>query len=282
MQPPMGQAEVKAWLKEKTNIEKLFPDYISLESILAVGGQGVVFRGKVNHRDAAIKVYFPGQLQQHIDREVSALETLNCDSVVKMLWYGAINVFDLQLPVVATELINGTDLSNLYKQRTISLDELGKITYDVSEAIDAMWNQRIVHRDIKPSNILIRDDGRACLIDLGVARHLDDTSLTALGSTWGTLGYLSPEQAKSIRQLTCKSDVFALGVLIVECAIQRHPSQGDQLRLFALGLHQKLPEPLNSWEYSGFIRSMLNPEPMRRPKPGDILTAFSNFRREDY
>lgn len=278
---PMGQAEIKAWLKEKTNIENLFPDFISLQSILAVGGQGVVFRGRVNHRDAAIKVYFPGQLQQRIDREVSALETLNCNSVVKMLWYGSINVFDLQLPVVATELINGTDLNNLYKQRTISLDELGKITYDVSEAIDAMWNRRIVHRDIKPSNILIGDNSRACLIDLGVARHLDDTSLTALGSTWGTLGYLSPEQAKSIRQLTCKSDVFALGVLIVECAIRRHPSQGDQLRLFALGLHQRLPEPLNSWGYSGFIRSMLNPEPTRRPKPGDILTAFSNFRRED-
>ena len=278
---PMGQAEVKAWLKERTNIENLFPDFISLQDVLAVGGQGVVFRGKVKHRSAAIKVYFPGQLQQRIDREVAALETLNCNSVVKMLWYGSINVFDFQLPVVATELINGTDLSSLYKQRAISFDELGKIVYDISEAIDSMWNQRIVHRDIKPSNILVRDNGRACLIDLGVARHLDETSLTALGSTWGTLGYLSPEQAKSIRQLTCKSDVFALGVLIVECALQRHPSRGDQLRLFALGLHQKLPEPLHSWDYSKYIRSMLNPEPMRRPKPGDILTAFLNFRRED-
>jgi serine/threonine-protein kinase len=278
---PMGQAEIKLWLKDRKNIENLFPGFISLHDVLAIGGQGVVFRGKVKNRDAAIKVYFPGQLQQRIDREVSALQSLSCDSVVKILWYGNINVFDIQLPVVATELINGTDLSALYKQRTISFDELGRIVYDISEAIDAMWNQRIVHRDIKPSNILIRDNGRACLIDLGVARHLDETSLTALGSTWGTLGYLSPEQAKSIRQLTCKSDIFALGVLIVECAIQRHPSQGDQLRLFALGLHQKLPEPLNSWEYSRYIRSMLNPEPMRRPKPGDLQIAFSNFRRED-
>lgn len=278
---PMSQADVKTWLRDKAHIANLLPNFISLADVLAIGGQGIVFRGKVRGNDAAVKIYFPGQLQQRIDREVSALETLNCDTVVKMLWYGSINVFEYQLPVVATELIDGFSLDNLYKQRAISFDEMGRVVYDISKAIDAMWNHRIVHRDIKPSNILIRNDGRACVIDLGVSRHLDESSLTALGSTWGTLGYLSPEQAKSIRQLTCKSDIYALGVLIVECSLQRHPSRGDQLRLFALGLHQKLPEPLNSWDYSRHIRSMLHPEPMRRPKPGDLLSAFIQFQRED-
>ncbi len=277
----MGQTEIKVWLKELENIKCLFPDFITPHCILDIGGQGVVYRGKFYNTDAAIKVYFPGQLQQRIDREVAALKTLNCDTVVKMLWYGNINVFEYQLPVVATELIDGTSLDKLYKQRPISFDELGKIIYDISKAIHSMWNQRIVHRDIKPSNILIRENGRACLIDLGVARHLDETSLTAIGSTWGTYGYLSPEQTKTIRQLTCKSDIFSLGVLAVECAVQHHPSQGDQLRLFALNLHQALPEPLHSWEYSNYLRSMLNPEPTRRPKPEDLISAFSKFQKED-
>ena len=165
-----------------------------------------------------------------------------------------------------------------YKKQVVSFDELGIIIYDISKAIEKMWNRRIVHRDIKPSNILIRENNRACVIDLGVARHLDASSLTALGSTWGTLGYLSPEQAKSVRQLTCKSDIYALGILIVECFFRRHPSGGDQLRLFGLGLHNKLPEPLNSWMYSNYMRLMLNPEPMRRPKPSELLVAFEQFK----
>lgn len=278
---PKSHADVKQWISNQKNIEDLFPDFISLHNTIAIGGQGIVFQGKVRENDAAIKVYFPGQLQQRVEREVSVLETLNCDTVVKMLWYGGIDVFDYHLPVVATELINGISIDNLYKQRPISFNELGKVVYDISKAIGAMWNKRIIHRDIKPSNILIKDDGRACVIDLGVARHLEESSLTALGSTWGTLGYLSPEQSKSIRQLTCKSDIYALGILIVECSLQRHPSQGDQLRLFGLGLHEKLPEPLDSWNYSRYIRSMLHPEPMRRPMPEDILSAFIEFQRKD-
>ena len=65
---------------------------------------------------------------------------------------------------------------------------------------------------------MIRPDGRACVIDLGVARHLDQTTLTALGITWGTLGYMSPEQTRAVRQLTCKSDLFSLGVILLESA----------------------------------------------------------------
>lgn len=278
---PMSQADVKNWLNDKAHIENLLPDSISLDGVLAIGGQGIVFRGKVKGNDAAVKVYFPGQLLPRIDREVAALETIDCHSVVKILWYGSINVFEYQLPVVATELIGGTSLDNLYRKRNISADELGVIVYDISKAIDVMWNRRIVHRDIKPSNILIRDSGRACVIDLGVARHLDESSLTALGSTWGTMGYLSPEQAKSVRQLTCKSDIFALGVIVVECSLQGHPSRGDQMRLFGMSLHQKLPEPLNSWKYSIYIRSMLHPEPMRRPKPSELLDAFETFKKEE-
>ena len=104
----MGQTEVKTFLRDQNNIANLFPDFISLQDTLATGGQGIVFRGKVNKLNAAIKVYFPGQLQQRIDREVSALEVINCDSIVKMLWHGNIIVSEFILPVVATELINGT------------------------------------------------------------------------------------------------------------------------------------------------------------------------------
>lgn len=277
----MGQTYVKSWVKDQNNIKKLLPNFILLQDTIAIGGQGIVFRGKFKQHNAAIKVYFPGQLQQRIDREISALEVINCDSIVKILWHGNINVFEYSLPVVITELINGVSLDNLYKKQAIDFNQLGIIIYDISEAISTLWALRIVHRDIKPSNILIRENGRACLIDLGIARHLDESSLTAFGSTWGTLGYMSPEQARSIRQLTCKSDIYSLGILVVECAIQRHPSQGDQLRLFGLKLDQQLPEPLNSWKYSGSIRSMLNPEPMRRLKPEELHSLFENFRRED-
>jgi serine/threonine-protein kinase len=273
----LNEKNIKEYLKNMS-IQNELPDYISIDNVLAEGGQGIVFQGTVNNEKAAIKIYFPGQLVKRIDREVTALEKIESPSIVKLLWYGMIKIPGYELPVVATSFISGSNLRDLYIKRMITYDELGIITYDIAIAIEKMWEHRIVHRDIKPSNIIVHENGRACLIDLGVARHLDESTLTAFGNTWGTLGYLSPEQMRGTKQLTCKSDIYALGIVIVECGIRKHPSQGDQLKLFTLGLHNKLPEPLNSWEYSELLRTMLNPEPMRRPKPSEIFLQLKKYQ----
>lgn len=276
----MNESALTEWLKKDSSIsdiDNLLPDEIVIHQILANGGQGIVYRGTIAGIDAAIKVYFPGQLQLRIDREIKALSTLSNSHIVKLLWAGDVNIDDFQLPTVVTELIPGIDLAQQLQTNRLNHDEIGVLAFDIADAVGAMWEKRIVHRDLKPPNILRRPDGRSCMIDLGVARHIDLTPLTATGFTWGTQGYMSPEQTKAARQLTCKSDIFALGVILVECAMGRHPTRRDQLRLFAAQLHEQLPPEIGEWQYASLLKAMLNPKPTKRPLPQDILTTLEKF-----
>jgi len=274
----MSISNEKDWLKTKSNIESLLPHNIELDDLLSEGGQGIVYRGKALGEMAAIKIYLPGQNQVRINREVEALQELNCPSIVHLLWQGSIPYRGQDLPVVATELIYGNSLDKLLKKRPLDSNELGILAYDVTIAIEAMWNKRIVHRDLKPENILIKPDGRACVIDLGVARHLDQLSLTAMGATWGTLGYMSPEQMRGTRQLTCKSDLYALGIVLLESALKEHPTYRDQLRFVAMGFHESLPSGASNWEHYEILQKLLNPQPIKRPMPRKILEILKAYQ----
>lgn len=269
---------MRDWLKDPGNLQPHLPAAIKLGSLLSArGGQGVVHRGTVNGKDAAVKVYLPGQVLQRIEREVRALGRLSCPSIVRLLWHGSIDVQGQQLPVVATQLVSGDSLSDVLASGAFDGGGLGKIGYDVATAIQGLWAARIVHRDVKPDNILVTPDGRACVIDLGIARHVDETSITATGLAWGTLGYMSPEQTRARRRLTCKSDVFALGVVLVEAAEGVHPTGRDQMRLLARGLHRALPALAGSWKHANTLMRMLEPRPARRPLPSAILAALVEY-----
>lgn len=269
--------ELREWLNSPLEVSAQLPAELRLTSVLDSGGQGIVYRGTYADEPAAIKVYFPGQLHRRIEREVAALEMMQCHSIVQLLWWGSLSYEGYDLPVVATKLVEGVPLNERLASSDLSFDQLGIVAYDVAAAIDAMWAYRIVHRDLKPNNILIRENGRACVIDLGLARHIDRSSLTAMGATWGTYGYLSPEQTKGVRQLTCKSDIYALGVVLVESALGRHPTQGDQLRLFAQHLEDNLPGKAENWDHSVLLKKMLHPRPTSRPKPKQIVEQLDSF-----
>lgn len=273
----MTPDEIKAWLRDINNLSTILPETIQLESLMAEGGQGIVYKGVMSNNAVAIKVYFPGQLTKRIDREIAALQTLRCPSIVSLHWSGSVTVDGSDLPVVVTSFVEGTTLSEWLASNTLTHDEIGVVAFDIACAIDEMWTQKIVHRDIKTGNVLRRSSGRMCVIDLGLARHVEMSALTILGTTWGTLGYLSPEQAQGQHQLTCKSDVFALGVLLVECAMRRHPTRRDQLLLFALKLHETLPLEILNWKYADLLKDMLHPRPTKRPMPSVIAKSLSEF-----
>lgn len=272
----MTDDELRSWLDHPPAVDGELPDSLQLTSIIESGGQGIVYSGLYCGEPAAVKVYFPGQVQTRIEREVLALEQIECHSIVKLLWWGTLSHENYELQVVVTELIDGLALDKRLNQGSLDTVELQSVAYDVALAIDAMWGYRIVHRDLKPSNILIKSDGQACVIDLGLARHIELSSLTAMGATWGTYGYLSPEQTRGTRQLTCKSDVYALGVVLLEAALGRHPTRGDQLQLLAHNFAQNLPQEVEMWQHSELLKRMLSTRPTIRPKPQQIASQISS------
>jgi serine/threonine protein kinase len=142
-------------------------------------------------------------------------------------------------------------------------------------AIDGLWDMRLVHRDIKPENILLDTEGQAVLIDLTIAKHVDRTTLTRYGRTFGTPGYMSPEHARGRGALTQKSDIFALGVVLAESLTGNHPFALTQDRIGSaapLGLDEisALDDELGT-----LVEGMLQVSPVRRPSAREVLGVLS-------
>lgn len=254
------------------------PANVRVASLIAAEGQGAVYRGTVDGKPAAIKLYTSLPYEVRVDREVDALRQVSCIAIAGLLWAGTVKIGSEEIRVVATQLIDGEPLDEVLDKRALTEVEIGAVMYDATLAVKALWEKKIVHRDLKPSNLIV-ENGRATVIDLGVARHVDQSTLTAAGSTWGTRGYMSPEQCRYIKQLTCRSDLFAVAVIAVQCALQRHPTNGDQHRLLAGAMSSNLPPKAGALSFAPLLRRMLELRTTRRPLPDEVLTALAAYAR---
>lgn len=116
---------------------------------------------------------------------------------------------------LSMELIEGEDLAlRLDREGKLDPEEALRIGIEVCKALTAAEAADMIHRDVKAENILLGDDGRVMLADLGLAKIQGDGSLTREGYTMGTVAYFSPEQCRGRKDLDIRSDLYALGVLL--------------------------------------------------------------------
>lgn len=206
-------------------VEAAFGDLFGEIALLPCGGQGAVFKctHQPSNETVALKIYFTDHVQQRTQREIDLMKRINGETLVKLVGWGEIIVRETKCVFTATKFIDGKVLSDVIGREEIEISVIARCGYDLAIAIQLLWEERIVHRDINPKNIMLTNHGTAILIDLGVARHIELQTLTAPGCSWGTHGYLSPEQARAVKQLSCKSDIFALGITLQECLAGSHP-----------------------------------------------------------
>ena len=119
-------------------------------------------------------------------------------------------------------------------------DRATAIMVQAAAGTGAAHAQGIVHRDIKPANILITGDGRAKLVDFGIASAEGVERLTMTGTTIGSPHYISPEQAQG-HKATPRSDVYALGVVLYELLAGRRPFDADNVAAIAMSHVEKDP-----------------------------------------
>ncbi|MFZ0314767.1 MAG: serine/threonine-protein kinase [Candidatus Korobacteraceae bacterium] len=252
---------------------------------IAIGGQGVVFQatrisrpdGTATNDVVALKLNLYHNQEIRVQREIAAIENLTDPSLAQLIEHGYCEVAGSRTRYVAWEFVEGQTLDHRLRIGGRLLDsEVLPIGRDVAAAIAAIWSRRIVHGDIKPSNIMLRDSGGAVLIDLGAARHSEQDTTMASRKPFGTLGYFSPEQARG-EMVSCASDIFSLGVVMLECLLGRHPTASHQSGLvegfrastFRLGANAGL---------IGMLDKMLSERQLFRPIPSDLSRYFQKLQ----
>ncbi len=139
---------------------------------------------------------------------------------------------------IAMEYLNGPTLRARLDKGPLTHHEAARILDGVAEALDAAHAEGVLHRDIKPGNVILLPDGRVKLADFGVARRLEDATLTQAGAVVGSPAYMAPEQVRG-EPGSPASDRWSLGVLLYEMLAGHPPFGGGNV---AAVLHQVVYE----------------------------------------
>ena len=231
--------------------------HYKIESELGRGGMGIVYRATDTtlDRTVAIKVLPSAALATEDDRarfyrEAKAAAALNHPNIAAVYQIGEATPSDAPYgtqpsPFIAMEFIEGGTLEDKIKAAPLKLGEAVRIATQVAEALKAAHAKEIVHRDIKSANIMLTKDGQAKVLDFGLAKTSHSTMLTRMGSTLGTVAYMSPEQARG-EEVDHRTDLWALGVVLYEMMSGRNPFGGDYEQAVVYSILNEAHEPLTA------------------------------------
>jgi len=256
--------------------EKL-PQYHSFQPV-AEGGQGCVFRAQdPNDQSVAVKVFSPRCAEVRVEREIRKLRMISSNYVVKLLDFGRITVRSSKVIYSVTPFEEGYDLRRyLQTHGPLSESQCINLLYDVGRAIDDLWAVRVVHRDLKPENILTQENGHYLVVDLGLAKHLDEDTITLPGLVVGTPGYIAPEQFRR-KSVTIRADLFSLGVVAYEALTGVHPFSNNQPVLQTSSSQAALPLGEHLVDHARLARTLmklLDFNPLRRPASGHAVALM--------
>jgi serine/threonine-protein kinase len=206
-------------------------DRYRLERELGQGGMATVYLAEdlKHHRKVAIKVLRP-ELAAVIgaDRFLSEIQTtanLQHPHILPLFDSGRTDDFLFYvMPFVEGESLR----DRLTREKQLPISDAVRIATEVASALDYAHRHNVIHRDIKPENILLHD-GRALVADFGIALAASKAGgarMTETGMSLGTPTYMSPEQAMGEREITARSDVYALGCVTYEMLLGEPPFTG--------------------------------------------------------
>lgn len=220
------------WSADEMPCGAVLGERYELRSLLGTGGAGAVYlaHDPVLERDVAIKVLRPGQdelADARLRAEARIAGSLSHPGIASLLDVGEEQTTAGAMPYLVMEHIDGRTLREVLRSGDrLSVDTVLRLMGQIAEALAVVHDAGIVHRDLKPGNIMIARDGRAVLLDFGIARHHDEEPLTVTGTIVGTVDYISPEQAAG-SSATPASDLYALGMVAYECLTGLRPLRRD-------------------------------------------------------
>lgn len=266
-----------------TTTGELIGPYL-LGECLGSGGFGAVYEGTHQETGQRVAIKFlhdtkgmEPEVQNRFVREVALLQRLDHENIVRLFEAG---LHENKI-YCAMELVECGSLKEvLIDKHQLPWREATEVALQVCYALKHAHERDCVHRDLKPANLYLAEDGLVKLGDLGLARDLSNSRLTAEGQTVGTWKYMPPEQITGQAQIDGRLDIYALGCILFEMVAGRVPFEGPD---FATIFDQHLdtaPMRLDSLvsdcpkALADVVDRMLEKSPADRPKDAAELASL--------
>lgn len=207
-------------------------------------------------------------------------------------------------PFIVMELLEGETLKARLGSRAMSQEEVVDVALQIADALDAAHRRGVIHRDIKPANLFLTREGRAKLLDFGLAKlgrrkagealglsavatmATSEELLTSPGTALGTIAYMSPEQARG-EEVDSRSDIFSFGVVLYEMATGQRAFPGSTSAVIFDAILNRQPPPMTgvnpalSPELARITGRALEKDPAARyPAAGELRADIERLKRE--
>jgi len=258
---------------------------------LGSGGMGEVHRARDESlkRDVALKVLRAGpaddpSARARLLREARTASSLNHPHICTIYEVGEAG----GEMYIAMELIPGAPLSQLIPHGGMPEESVTRLGAEIADALSHAHERGVIHRDVKTSNVMLTPEGRAKVLDFGLAkrlpspaRSLDPSTLTPTDSIVGTPASMAPEVLRG-EPATERSDIWALGLVLYEMATGEAPFQGQTVYETADAILNREPQPLPTRVSAGLravIGQCLAKEPGRRfQRASEVRAALTALR----
>jgi serine/threonine protein kinase/Tfp pilus assembly protein PilF len=143
---------------------------------------------------------------------------------------------------IVMEYVDGRSLDKAILSERMSVEEAITVGIQIAEGLHEAHEKGVIHRDIKPGNIMMTEHGQVKIMDFGVAKSPNTTSITKSGTAIGTVAYMSPEQSRG-EPLDHRTDIWSMGVLLYEMLTGARPFVGDYEQAIIYGIQNEDPQP---------------------------------------
>ena len=233
-----------------TRLQAALAERYRIEQELGQGGMATVHLAQdLKHdRKVAIKVLRPELAAvigaERFLREIKTIATLQHPHILGLIDSGEVNgTAYYVMPFVEGESLR----DRLNREKQLPIADAVRLATEVAAALDYAHRHGVIHRDIKPENVMLHD-GSALVADFGIALAVSSAGgaarMTETGMSLGTPHYMSPEQAMGERDLTARSDVYALGAMTYEMLVGEPPFTGPTAQAIVARVVTEEPRPL--------------------------------------
>ncbi len=266
-------------------IQRQLPELTNITP-MAQGGQKLVYRAThPAHGEVVLKLILDSTADERTRREIEVAKNGRFTNVPKLHNSGVIPYGGGQTVYLLERFVEGETLhARLQRAGALPLDEGLHLLENLLVTAVELEQQQLVHRDIKPLNIILGLHGEVWLLDFGIARHLDKTSITATANHFGphSAGYAAPEQFRNLKgDIDIRADLFSIGVVTYEVLTGFQPfltgarDHLDVLRRTAALTPPALAIPGDSRkQLSGFVAMLMDKYPSRRPRTAQLALQW--------